>query len=355
LPRLVEQYQPVAMYVTVPPFSIGPLCVEAARQLGLPLVVDFRDAWSQWVLGPYATWLHYRRVLALEKSCLASASRAVCTSEQTRMDFLRVHPEVAADKITVIMNGYDREISDWQLVSSAPRKGLFVIGYVGNFYYSPAAQAALMTPWWRKRPHRMVQYAPRKEDWLYRSPYFFFRTFARLLERKPELRNRIKLRFAGKKPPWIDEQIAEFGLGDCVELLGYLDHASVLRFQEECDCLLVTSSKVVGGRDYSIAGKTFEYFSIRKPILGFVTEGAQKEILQRSGLAVICDPDDPESSAQKLEALVRGETKVKPNEVFLNTLHRREHTRQLAGLFLDIASKLHHRDPSVRRRTLQSN
>lgn len=355
LPRLVELYKPLAMYVTLPPFSIGPLCVEAAEHFGLPLVVDFRDAWSQWVVGPYATWLHYRRVLALEKSCLAFASRAVCTSEQTRQDFLRIHPEIAAEKITVIMNGYDREISDWQLASPAASSDPFVIGYVGNFYYSPAAQAAMMKAWWRKQPHRMLQYTPRKEDWLYRSPYFFFRTLACLFARKPELKGRIQLRFAGIKPAWIDHQIAEFGLGDSVEFLGYLDHPAVIRFQEHCDCLLVTSSKVVGGRDYSIAGKTFEYFSMRKPILGFVTDGAQKEILQRSGLAVICDPDDLETSSQKLEALVRGETKVMPNEAFLNTLHRRRLTRRLAALFQEILPKPPSRGQAVGGRVLQTH
>ena len=332
LPRLVAKHHPKAIYVTVPPFGMGPLWCGLARQLKLPLVLDFRDAWSQWMIGPWGSWLHYRLTLRLERRCLETATRVVCTSDQSRQDFLRLHPHIAPGKLSVIPNGYDQEVEDWRPDIGSPSGRPFTIGYVGNFYYNPAARAAMMQPWWSKRPNRMIQYAPRQEDWLYRSPYFFFRAVARLLADRPEIQSRLLIRFAGSKPDWIDAQVAEFGLGGMVEFLGYLDHPKVIAFQRECDCLLATSSKVIGGQDYSIAGKTFEYFGLRKPILGFVTEGAQKDILAASGMAVICDPDNVEDSAKKLGDLISGKIRLEPNAAFLKTLHRRELTRQLADV-----------------------
>lgn len=216
----------------------------------------------------------------------------------------------------------------------------FIIGYVGTFYYSPAARAAMMQPWWRKKPNRMIQYSPRREDWLYRSPWFFFQAVARLLADHPEYRARLRLRFAGQKPDWIEAQVNELGLAGNVEFLGLLDHAGALKFQEDCDALLVTSSKVIGGADYSIAGKTFEYFSMRKPIVGFVADGAQKDLLAESGLAVICDPDNPADSARQLDQLISGQLRLEPNIPFLKTLHRRELTRKLAALLRE-AVELH--------------
>jgi len=336
LPRILEIHKPEAIYVSLPPFGMGPLWCDFAKRFRLPLVLDFRDAWSQWNISPYGSWFHYYLTLRLEGSCLGAASRVVCSSDQIREDLLAEHRGIPRQKLVTITNGYDAEIKDWSLLTNPSVGGKFVIGYVGNFYYDPSASEAMMLPWWRKRPNRMIQYVPRKEDWLYRSPYFFFRAVASLLKNRPELRGRLRIRFAGRKPEWMDAQVDKFGLNDVMEFVGYLDHRSVLDFQSRCDCLLVTSSKVPGGADYSIAGKTFEYFGLRKPILGFVTEGAQKEILRKSGMAVICDPDDTEGSAEKLTDLIEGKITFSPDQIFLQGLHRRILTRHLVDVLLSL-------------------
>jgi hypothetical protein len=332
LPRILAEYKPEAIFVTLPPFCMAPLWCEIAERVGLPIILDFRDGWSHWRVSPYGSWVHYRMTLQLERACLRRAARVICSSDQIRADLLSAHPSVPASKLVTITNGFDADIDEWHVQGRADGGDEFRIGYVGSFYYTPENRAAMMSPWWRKRPNRMLQYTPRKEDWLYRSPYFFFRALSRVLERRPELRRRLRLRFAGQKPNWIGRQLEEFGLTDLAEFHGYLDHGSVLKFQAECDALLVTSSKVIGGQDYSIAGKTFEYFSMRRPILGFVAEGAQKNILQRSGLALICDPDDSEGSARKLSDLIDGKVRFAPDDSFLHGLHRRNLTRQLADV-----------------------
>ncbi len=335
LPSLVGKYNPKAIVVTMPPFSMAEFGCAIANRLEIPLLFDFRDPWSQWQVGPYRSWLHYRLTLRAEKRYLARADRVVCTSDQTRTDFLRIHPELPAGKISVVTNGYDAEIVDW--TSGGPtRATLFTIGYVGSFYYIPGAREAMLRPWWKKSGYRMVQYVPRKEDWLYRSPYFFFQAVAELLCKHPECRRRLQIRFAGRKPDWIEAQAQHFGLGELIEFVGHLDHSDALRFQRDCDALLVTSSKVLSGRDYSISSKTFEYFAMQKPILGFVTEGAQKDLLEKSGVALICDPDLPKESVDKLFELMEGRIRFRPNREFLESLN----CRNLAGKFAAIVSEM---------------
>jgi len=338
LPGLLKKYQFAAIYVSLPPFCMAPLGCRMAQKYHLPLVLDFRDAWSQWRVSPYGSWFHYHLTRRLEGQCLHTADGLVCTSQQTRSDFLRVHPDIPSDKFHVITNGYDQPIDDWTL-DFHPNGRRFVIGYVGGFYYTPAARESMMRPWWRKPPNRMIQYAPRKEDWLYRSPYFFFRAVARLLEKQPACRERLRIRFAGRKPDWMDAQVAEFNLAEVVEFVGQLDHPSVIKFQRECDALLVTSSKVIGAQDYSIAGKTFEYFTMKKPVLGFVAEGAQKELLKSCGLALFCDPDDPETAAEQLGDLLAGRLQLKPNVRFLKQLHRRELSARLAEVIKSVVKQ----------------
>ena len=325
----VKQHRPQSLLVTAPPFSIIPLGVELAKRHNLPLILDMRDAWSGWNMTPYASYLHYLLTLRLERRCFMAASAIIATSDQTLADFQRLHPSVSKEKFHLITNGYDQEIAEWSAPATTAKEK-FVIGYVGSFYYSPEARRQIFTPWWRKRGHRVLQYVPQREDWLYRSPYFFFRAVRRLLDQRPDLASRLVIRFAGAKPEWMDGMVHEFGLDGIVEFLGRISLEESLRFQQTCDALLLTSSKVVGGQDYSIAGKTFEYVSMQKPIIGFVTEGAQKRILERTGMSVICDPDDPNASAMSLERVLDGQRWAMPDETFLDSLHRIPLTEKLA-------------------------
>jgi glycosyltransferase involved in cell wall biosynthesis len=335
MPRLqtiIEQYSPEVICVSMPPFSMGPLWADISEQTGVPLVLDMRDAWSQWVLQPYATYVHYLAVLRAEERCLTVARHVVCTSEQTRRDLLRVHPRIAGSKISVITNGYDADVDSWAVSAPHDRSREFVIGYTGQFYYSPEAREEQFTPVWKRAPHRMLHFWPRTEDWLYRSPYFFLQAVRTLLSARPDMRRRLRIRFAGDNPAWLRDQVRAAGLDDMVEFLGYLDHQSVRVFQETCDCLLLTSSRVMGGEDYSIAGKTFDYFVARKPILAFVAAGAQRDILAKSGMAILCDPDDIGGSAARLGTVLDGDSALTPNRPFLDSLHRRRLTEQFAGV-----------------------
>jgi hypothetical protein len=111
--------------------------------------------------------------------------------------------------------------------------------------------------------------------------------------------------------------VNEFNLQQHVIHLGFLDKQRIEEEMINADYFLITSSKVENGRDYSIAGKTFEYFSYRKPIIGLVTEGEQKDILEESGISLILDPD----SLQKNSAKLRGFIQIKefrPNWELIN-------------------------------------
>lgn len=335
--REFEKHRPTALMVTAPPFSIIPLAVDLARRYELPLLLDMRDAWSGWNMTPYGSYFHYRATLALERRCFEAATAIIATSDQTVADFKRLHPGIEEAKFHLITNGYDQDVADWEMKPLTTGANKFTIGYVGSFYYSPQARSQMFTPWWRKRGQRMLQYVPRQEDWRYRSPYYFFRAVRALLDRQPELETRLSIRFAGHKPDWIGSMVAEFKLEAVVEFLGRIPLTESLRFQAGCDALLLTSSKVVGGQDYSIAGKTFEYLSMKKPIISFVTEGAQQRLLEQTGLALLCDPDDADQAAERLEQLLTGRWQASPNRALLETLHRRNLTGQLAKLISSVS------------------
>jgi hypothetical protein len=330
LDAAVSKYSPRAIFATVPPFSVLPLAAQAANKYSLPLILDFRDAWSQWRTIPYGTIFHYWKTLQMEGKYLKAADAIITTSEQTLQDFKELHLSEEANKLFYVPNGYNGSLRTWQPIDAG--KTEFVIGYVGSFYYSPEARRQMLQPWWRKRGHRVLQYIPLRQDWLYRSPYFFFKALQLLSLADPGLSGKLKIKFAGKIHDWMKEMICSFGLENQVHLMGEISHHESLSFQSECDALLITSAKQLGGRDYSIAGKTFEYLQMQKPIIAFVCEGSQKDILNEGGTALICDPDDTKESMRRMTALFNGSIDLHPNVGFLQGLSRQVLTKKLANI-----------------------
>lgn len=335
--KCIAEYKPQILFVTAPPFSIVELAVEASKKYKLPLVTDLRDAWSNWFTAPYPTYLHYWYKQRKENSALQNSTIVTVTSKQTINDFILLNPSVDRNKYRYLPNGYNGELQQW--INDLGKKEVIKIGYVGSFYFSPSSRNNLMMPRHQKKLHKRLQYVPNLQDWLYRTPFFFFKTLQELFRLNPEFKNKIKVEFAGEKADWLLEMIEEFGLQQNVKLLGYISHQQSLSFQRECDLLLITSAKVIGGKDYSIAGKTFEYFQNQKPILAFVCEGAQKEILEESGMAIICNPDEIENSAAILAKAISGNVQLKPNIEFIQKHSRKELTKSLVQIFDSILIK----------------
>jgi len=334
LQEIVTKYEPHVVFATLPPFSMLPLALKTAQKYRLPLLLDFRDAWTQWRTLPFGTRIHYRLSLMLEGKYLEKADAITGTSLQTLNDFRKLHPQVLDTKFHYIPNGYDGELDQWNSPDLA--KSTIRIGYVGSFYYSTEARKQMLSPWWQKRGHRMLQYMPRKQDWLYRSPFFFFKTLQWMKKFQNDLFQRIQVDFVGKKPGWLVEMISEMGLDENVRLLGEKPHEETILFQRECDLLLITSAKMLGGRDYSVAGKTFEYIQAQKPILSFACEGAQKDLLERTGMALICDPDNAAESAEKILRFYSGEIKLEPDLSFIHTLSRKQLSGELAQVIKEL-------------------
>jgi hypothetical protein len=331
LPEIIETYKPDAVYVTIPPFAMASLWRKMLKSYSIPLIVDFRDAWSQWCVNVNGTYFHYLAKLIAERKILKRADAVICTSTQISNDLQKVHPMINPEKFNVITNGFDQaNIPELKNIDLSKNKT--VIGYVGSFYYTPTYRDNIFKPWWKKPLHRMLNYVPRKEDWLYRSPYFFFKSLKKLFEIQPEWKDRIEIRFAGHTPNWLKEQIESFGLTSICKHYGFLDHQRVIEFQKECDALLITSSKVIGGRDYSIAGKTFEYFTIGKPIIAFVCDGVQKDLLQQSGMAFMFDPDETSGSAHKLKDCFEGKITLTPDASNIMQYHRKNLTEKLSNV-----------------------
>ncbi|WP_299228490.1 hypothetical protein [uncultured Psychroserpens sp.] len=323
-----------AILVTAPPFSILPLAVKTSKTYKLPLIVDMRDPWTMWNMSPYSNYVNFLKAKYTERAVFKQARKIIATSKVTLDDFKSLHPSIAKEKFVYIPNGFEHDVQ-FKSIAYKP-KAKITIGYVGSFYYTPESRAQIMMKWYKKKAHRKLQYIPRKEDWLYRSPYMFFKALHQLFLESPELEDRICIRFAGNREPWFDSMVSEYNLENNIEHLGWISREASLEFQASCDFLLMTSAKVIGGRDYSIAGKTFEYFTIQKPILACVADGAQKDVLEHSKMAHFIDVDNAKKAAKQLKDVFLTERTLRPNEAYINSFKVEELTKQLTDVIKSV-------------------
>lgn len=323
-----------AVYASLPPFGAEALGRRISRELGTPLLLDMRDAWSQWSAGPYPTVLHYRRRLADERRAFTRADQIITVTDQLRTLFLKTHPRLDPGKIHIIPNGFDGEpFAEGEAVTVGAGAKLR-IAYVGSYYYQPEARRKGLRL--LARPDHMLRYRPQKEDWAYRSPLFFFRAWHRLAQLRPELADRIEFHHVGAVPEWLRPMARCHGVEERCVFHGRVPAQQVQAMLTPMDMLLATSMKVKEGGDYCLASKTFDYLEARKAILAFVTEGAQQDFLAGCGTAVIVDPDDSDAAARELaNVLLRART-LRLEAQFVNRYHRRSTAERLALVLHDL-------------------
>lgn len=287
-----------AVYASAPPFGASLMGASAARTLGLPYILDMRDAWAEWAPGPSTTHLHRLRRQRDEARAFGAADAVVGVTPELVKLFADSHPGLPGDRFHVVTNGVSGVDTLPGTVIWKTGGDTVDIGYVGNFYYKPAKPATLTAP------HRFLQHDPGTEDWSYRSPKYFFRAWAALDRRAPALGQRMRFHLVGNVPDWLPGMAKVHGVDDRCVFHGRKPKQDIPAFLGNMTATLGTSMKRIGGLDYCIASKSFEYLASGKPTLAFVCDGAQKRFFETVGGAVIIDPDDPDTAATRLAELI---------------------------------------------------
>lgn len=335
------------LMVTAPPFSVLKEARMLSKRFEVPLVTDFRDAWSQWCITPFSTRIHYWLTQREELKTLKLSSLFIVPTEEVGEDLLHVHGERFRNKIFFLPNGFDdRFPADTSIDWKWKQGSTLVIGYAGSFYYNPESHNLIYSSWKKKKFYQVLQYVPRRENWLYRSPFFFFKGIRQLIDREPSYQGKIEIRIAGNQPSWITEMADHFNLKEIVKFCGHVKKTEMDNFYKNCDILLSTSIKIEGGFDYCVGGKTYEYFLLKKPILGLVCEGAQKKILQQSGLSIICDPDRPDELVNAIQNISELVGSLCINNEFLSSFSIENQGEILLNCLNNLAKKLHEKKES---------
>jgi glycosyltransferase involved in cell wall biosynthesis len=341
LPAIIEKYQPQGIIATAPPFGASVLAAEIATRYHLPLIQDMRDAWAKLSMMPLGSYFHYLVKRNLERKAFQKASAIITVTPQLRKMFTDTHPGMPKDKFHLIYNSFDFDLpASLQVRSeSIDKKEVFNIGYVGGFYFSPESRDMMLRPWYKKKGHRMFQYTPVKEDWLYRSPYFFFKALKRLLDKHPQWKQKIRFHHIGETPAWLAGMAQEAGVGDNLVTHGFQPQEKTIELQNGFDVLLATSEKVIGDEHYCLPSKLFTYLRSGKPALAFLTKGVQHEFISESKMGPIADPDNETEAVAVMEKLLLQGYSASLDMNYLQQFERDRAIQQLVAIVKNAFAK----------------
>jgi glycosyltransferase involved in cell wall biosynthesis len=114
----------------------------------------------------------------------------------------------------------------------------------------------------------------------------------------------VLVRFVGEMRRSDLDYVEELGLGDRVEVTGYVPRRRSLELQRDSEALLLLIPDAGGRGRGVLSGKVFEYLAAERPILAAVPpEGAAARLVQETGAGVVAPADDVDALRDALVEL----------------------------------------------------
>jgi len=231
---------------TGPPHSLHLIGLKLKQELNLKWIADFRDPWTQ--IGYHKklklTESSKKKHLRLEREVLNSADQIITTSFTTKAEFA----EKTSKPISIITNGFDTEENE-KTNESLDKK--FSISHIGSLLSE-------------------------------RNPENLWTAIAELTIENLNFSEDLELKLAGTVSEEIITSIKSVGLGEKLQLLGYVSHTQAIALQQKSRLLLLIEINSEETRGI-IPGKLFEYLSSKRPILAIGPEKWDvQQILQQT-------------------------------------------------------------------------
>jgi glycosyltransferase involved in cell wall biosynthesis len=307
---LLKQRRFDALFCSSPPHSVHLIGADLARHCGVPLVLDFRDPWTNNPVRRWPTRLHRARERRMEARALAAADAIIANTPGNRTMLLAEFPDLSPEKVVVIPNGYD------------PARG--------------EAMRALAGRRRSGRGRRRVLYTGH----LYDRGGDVLRALAALLRADPTLPERIVFRFVGSMDTQVAARAAELQAERLLETVSFVSAERVPEELASADALLYVVPPA--GRHW-IPSKLYDYFLAEKPIIGVLPRGDAWDWLERSGLGTLIEDTGAAAVTAGLRAalaaLEHDALHCAPDRVFIARFDARAQSLELHALFRRVAGR----------------
>jgi glycosyltransferase involved in cell wall biosynthesis len=267
--RVFRDRPPDVILATGPQFYTHIAAQRLAAKYRCPLVLDYRDEWTE---CPFDFIDASDLDRKWERRCLAAAQLVLFTTESQRAHALETFAELSHDRCVVVPNGWEPRDSDEQAAADEPERAdeVRTISFIGNL-----------------GSHRL--------------PHTLLADLEAALADRPDMRERLRLRFVGPKASAAVEALARFPWPEMIESIGHVPKSEAGRLMRESTCLLVQNP---ADMHRYIPGKLYEYVAAGPPILVHGAGGEIGALVERLGLGWVVPEGDPRALALALAGVL---------------------------------------------------
>jgi glycosyltransferase involved in cell wall biosynthesis len=291
------------IFVSIPPFSAFDMAAKLKKEFSIPLFVDYRDLWTGNQFAYYPTPYHKSKHKKLEDAALRVADRIIVVNRRIKEELLQNFQFLKFEDVSIIPHGFDP--ADFDNLEPDPKANSKIkITYSGIFYENI-------------------------------TPKYFLNAFKKITLERPDVAANIELHFVGLFRKENLNLVKKLKLESFVHIHGYLNHRESLKKIISSDILWLTISNTQN-MDKVSAGKLFEYFGTRKPVIAAVPDGASKTAALEYGASFIADPKNVEAikdTVVKVHDLYHEDKLPVPNEEFVLGHNRETLTERLTKEF----------------------
>ena len=292
--------RPRAILASGPPFHVFVAGYYLARHFRRPLVLEYRDEWTQ---NPFdfvtvdvddARW---------ERRCLRAASAVIFTTRSQLEHHARTFPEVEPARRHLIPNGWDPVAAEAGL-PSPPAPGRLTISYVGHL--------GLHTP-----------------------PDRFLDTLGHVLRRRPDLRAALRIRFVGWCAKGVRGALERFAFQEILDVVPLVPKREADGIMRASTALLLLNDERL---ERYIPGKLYEYLAARRPVLVFGQGGESARLVDDLRAGPVVPAGDAVALEEALDRL-REDSAPAPSPRLASWLA--EHNRErLSARTLDLLERI---------------
>jgi glycosyltransferase involved in cell wall biosynthesis len=250
------------LYISCPPFFPAISAIFLKNSFSIPLIIDFRDAWS---LDPYKKsdfpnkLFHKFMIPRFEDFLIDKADSIIFNCPSAVDSYKTIYPKVS-EKIYLIPNGYD-EIDFIEYYPGNSKNGYLTFFYSGNFEVSG------------------------------RNPQKLLSVIRNLIDQK----YKIAIEILGNYGKTMEQLVKNFNLENHVTLGGIVSHHKAIQSMAKSDALILYQAHS-GCKISAVAGKTYEYLRAGKPILAISPEGDNLDLIRNyAAYFQAADPTDAKS------------------------------------------------------------
>jgi glycosyltransferase involved in cell wall biosynthesis len=264
------------VYTTNPPRAAPVIGLLLKVLYGVPWVSEFMDPWY-----PPKGRLRRKSEDWLQALLMRKADRVIVMVQQHAEELRRVF-NVPAEKLAVVRNGFFEE----------------------DFASLETTHGDLLAPGYVHLSHFGTIYPENSGS--------FFPALTELVRECPELKERLRLNIVGYPSENVLRYASESELRDIIQIHGFIqDRAEVLEMMRASHCLLL----FWGRPDFSrlaVAGKTYDYLRIGRPILAVTHEGGVKQLVEEARAGWVVPPDNTQAIKEALRAVLLNHRKNGP-------------------------------------------